>query len=47
MNEPEFHEDEIEDDESEPVCHHCRGDGMDPYTDYLLPCPVCQSEQQL
>lgn len=22
-------------------CIHCDGDGMDPYTDYLLPCPQC------
>ncbi len=22
-------------------CPHCRGDGMDPDNDYLLPCPMC------
>jgi len=24
----------------------CGGDTMDPYTDYLLPCPVCMGEQR-
>lgn len=43
MNEPDDHE--IDDDDSEPVCSHCNGDGRDPYTDYLLPCPICQGEQ--
>lgn len=28
-------------DEEEP-CSLCHGDGRDPYTDYLLPCPHCQ-----
>lgn len=22
-------------------CIYCRGDGMDPASDYLLPCPYC------
>lgn len=26
-------------------CERCKGDGRDPMTDYLLPCPACQSEQ--
>lgn len=26
-------------------CPHCRGDGRDPWNDYLLPCPLCQGEQ--
>ena len=26
----------------EPPCERCRGDGMDPWNDYLLPCPECQ-----
>ena len=30
------------DDVECPLCH---GDGMDPWNDYLLPCPLCQSEQ--
>lgn len=27
-------------------CERCHGDGMDPLSDYLLPCPLCQGEQQ-
>lgn len=34
------------DDTDEPECTRCRGDGMDPWCDYLLPCPECQGEQQ-
>jgi hypothetical protein len=26
-------------------CEHCRGDGMDPDCDYLLPCPDCGGPQ--
>ena len=40
---PEPDEDSGYDDE-EP-CELCHGDGRDPYTDYLLPCPHCQGEQ--
>jgi hypothetical protein len=36
--------DEYYPDEAE--CPRCDGDGMDPLTDYLLPCPLCQGEQQ-
>jgi len=44
MNESDDYE--IEDgDDWEAECRNCRGDGRDPYTDYLLPCPVCQGEQ--
>lgn len=25
----------------EGQCLYCDGDGMDPYADYLLPCPHC------
>jgi DnaJ-class molecular chaperone len=32
------------DDDTE--CERCRGDGRDPWNDYLLPCPACQGEQQ-
>lgn len=32
-------------DDDEPECERCRGDGRDPWTDYLLPCPLCQGEQ--
>lgn len=34
-------------DKDEPECERCRGDGRDPWCDYLLPCPVCQGEQAL
>lgn len=27
--------------DDEPVCPCCAGDGMDPMTDYALPCPEC------
>lgn len=37
-NDPDF---EYDDDE----CQRCHGDGMDPWNDYLLPCPLCQGEQ--
>jgi hypothetical protein len=29
----------------EPECERCHGDGIDPWNDYLLPCPLCQGEQ--
>lgn len=29
------------DDEPDDQCLHCRGDGRDPWNDYLLPCPYC------
>lgn len=32
---------EWDDDE----CPHCRGDGRDPYTDYLMPCPYCGGDE--
>ncbi|RZJ07661.1 MAG: hypothetical protein EOP39_15770 [Rubrivivax sp.] len=31
--------------DDEESCELCHGDGRDPYTDYLLPCPHCQGEQ--
>jgi hypothetical protein len=36
------------DDRDEPFeeCPRCHGDGMDPWCDYLLPCPLCQGEQR-
>ena len=37
--------DELQED-GEPECERCRGDGMDPWCDYLLPCPACQGEQR-
>lgn len=33
------------DDEPDDLCLHCRGDGMDPDCDYLLPCPDCGGPQ--
>jgi hypothetical protein len=36
---------DYEDDLSDWVCDICHGDGMDPFTDYLLPCQ-CQGEQK-
>lgn len=30
-----------DDDRPGDECLHCRGDGMDPDCDYLLPCPDC------
>ncbi len=43
-------EDDHDEDESFVIddnlwCDQCGGDGRDPYTDYLLPCPACQGEQ--
>jgi hypothetical protein len=35
-------QDECFDDE--PKCERCHGDGMDPWTDYALPCPECGEE---
>lgn len=32
-------QDEADDDMQ---CERCRGDGRDPWCDYLLPCPECQ-----
>lgn len=36
---------DYDDDDDEPECERCRGDGRDPWNDYLLPCPLCQGEQ--
>lgn len=38
-------EDDFDPYEEQP-CDRCRGDGMDPWTDYLMPCPDCQGEQR-
>lgn len=37
--------DERDDELDDPECDRCRGDGMDPMCDHLLPCPLCQGEQ--
>lgn len=45
---PTVRSSEPEDDEDEPSdepCCRCKGDGRDPWNDYLLPCPLCQGEQ--
>ena len=41
----EFGDDDY-DDEPEFECERCRGFGMDPECDRLLPCPLCQGEQR-
>lgn len=28
-------------------CERCHGDGMDPWNDYLLPCPLCLGDTKL
>ena len=37
------------DDRDEPfdelTCERCHGDGMDPWNDYLLPCPLCLGDK--
>lgn len=35
----------LDDAEPDDLCLHCRGDGMDPDCDYLLPCPDCGGPQ--
>lgn len=32
------------DDYDEPICARCLGNGMDPWSDFLLPCPDCQGD---
>lgn len=41
-------EDDYEDDYEDDVicCERCGGEGLDPWNDYLLPCPLCQGEQR-
>ena len=49
MDDPNMHaygdehywDDRDEEFDDEPVCPCCGGDGMDPMTDYALPCPEC------
>lgn len=46
---PEYDSIFLEEDDdgfSEPECERCRGDGRDPWTDYLMTCPQCQGVQQ-
>lgn len=32
------------DDERDDECPRCHGDGMDPWNDYMLPCPTCNGD---
>lgn len=32
-------------DHEEPECQRCHGEGMDPWNDYLLPCPLCLGDK--
>ena len=41
---PDF-DDDYDDEPGDEPCERCHGDGMDPWNDYLLPCPLCQGEQ--
>jgi hypothetical protein len=38
--------DDRDEDFDDWVCDRCHGDGADPWTDYMLPCPACQGEQR-
>lgn len=42
--EPYF--DDRDEDFDDWVCDRCHGDGADPWTDYMMPCPACQGEQR-
>lgn len=32
------------DDSDDYVCPRCYGEGMDPWSDYLFPCPECRGD---
>ena len=38
---------DYDDSYDEPECPRCHGDGMDPWNDYLLPCPLCLGDAKL
>jgi hypothetical protein len=38
--------DDRDEDFDDQVCDRCHGDGMDPWCDYLMPCPLCQRESR-
>jgi hypothetical protein len=44
LNQP-FYLYEYDDYDDDFTCDRCHGDGRDPWTDYLLPCPACRGEQ--
>lgn len=46
MGEPDDFEDSDYDDD-EPECPRCHGEGMDPWNDYLLTCPLCLGDAKL
>ena len=37
------YEDDYRDEED--VCPRCHGDGMDPWSDYLMTCPLCLGDK--
>jgi hypothetical protein len=41
-----YFDDRDEDFDDEPACERCHGEGVDPWVDYLMPCPLCQGEQK-
>ena len=36
---------DYDDSHDEPECQRCHGDGMDPWNDYLLTCPLCLGDK--
>jgi len=44
---PDADDDQYDGYDDEPECPNCHGEGRDPHSDYLLPCPLCQGEQTL
>lgn len=38
---------DYDDSHDEPECPRCHGDGMDPWNDYLLTCPLCLGDPKL
>mgnify|MGYP003504481355 CR=1 FL=1 len=44
---PEPENDDEDDYFEEPPCERCHGDGMDPWNDYLLTCPLCLGDAKL
>jgi hypothetical protein len=46
MTDDDKYIDDYDEYEEDWVCERCHGDGRDPWTDYLMPCPACQGEQR-
>lgn len=38
---------DYDEEDGEIQCQRCRGDGRDPWSDYLLPCPECLGDTVL